>query len=134
MDRPGVGVGVIIKKDNKVLLGKRKGSHGNDTWSFPGGKLDLFETPEECAIREVFEETGLKIKNLKSSIYTNDIFKDLNMHYITLFYIADYDEGEVELKEPHACEKWEWFEWDNLPEPLFAPIKSYLSQGFSPFK
>lgn len=134
MDRPGVGVGVIIKKDNKVLLGKRKGSHGNNTWSFPGGKLDLFETPEECAIREVFEETGLKIKNLKPSIYTNDVFKDSNMHYITLFFIADHDVGEVELKEPHACEKWEWFEWHNLPDPLFTPIKSYLSQGFSPFK
>jgi 8-oxo-dGTP diphosphatase len=36
-DRPKVGVGVCIVKDNKVLLGKRKNSHGDGTWAFPGG-------------------------------------------------------------------------------------------------
>lgn len=133
MEKPGVGVGVIIRRDNKVLLGKRKGSHGDGTWSFPGGKLELFEKPEDCAKREVLEETGLVIKNIKPSIYTNDLFEEQKKHYITLFFIADYDSGEAELKEPDQCEGWDWFEWDKLPEPLFVPIKNYLEQGLSPF-
>lgn len=133
MDKPRVGVGVIVRKDNKVLLGKRVSSHGSGTWSFPGGKLDLWENPEQCAIRETQEETGLKIKNLKQSIFTNDIFKEENKHYITLFFIADYDGGEAKVMEPDKCEKWDWFEWSKLPEPLFSPIKNYLEQGFSPF-
>ena len=59
--KPKVGLGVCIVKDNKVLLGKRKGSHGAGTWSFPGGHLEFQETWEKCAKREVLEETGLKI-------------------------------------------------------------------------
>ncbi len=133
MEKPGIGVGVIIRRGNKVLLGKRKGAHGAGTWSFPGGKLDLWETPEECAMREVEEETGLKIKNLKNSIYTNDMFKEEGKHFITLFVIADYDSGEPEIKEPNKCESWDWFEWDKLPQPLFLPICNYLSQSQSPF-
>ncbi|MEQ1499786.1 MAG: NUDIX hydrolase [Parcubacteria group bacterium] len=134
MDKPGVGVGVIIRRENRVLLGKRKNSHGDGTWSFPGGKLDLWETPEECAVREVEEETGLKIKNITKSIYTNDLFREEGKHFITLFFIGDYDGGEAELREPDKCESWEWFEWDKLPEPLFYPLKNYIEQGISPFQ
>jgi 8-oxo-dGTP diphosphatase len=41
--RPKVGVGVIIKKDGKVLMGKRKNAHGDGTWSFTGGHLEFGE-------------------------------------------------------------------------------------------
>ena len=41
---PRVGIAAIVKKDNKVLLGKRKGSHGSGAWNFPGGHLEFFET------------------------------------------------------------------------------------------
>jgi 8-oxo-dGTP diphosphatase len=34
--------------------------------------------------------------------------------------------GELQVLEPHRCENWEWFEWDNLPEPLFAPIQTLI--------
>ncbi|MBU0929712.1 MAG: NUDIX domain-containing protein, partial [Nanoarchaeota archaeon] len=57
-----VGVGVYIIKDNKILFGKRKGFHGSGTWCPPGGHLEFNESIEECAIREVMEETGIKIK------------------------------------------------------------------------
>ncbi len=134
MERPGVGVGVIIRRDNMILLGKRKNSHGSGTWSFPGGKMDLWETPEECGAREVLEETGLEIKNLKRSSYTNDMFKDQKMHFITLFMIADYIHGEAELIEPEKCEEWRWFEWDKLPKPLFLPLENFVKLGHSPFE
>lgn len=57
---PRVGVGVIGERADKILLGLRKGSHGAFTWSPPGGHLEFAEAVEECAKRELLEETGLK--------------------------------------------------------------------------
>ena len=134
-DRPKVGVGVIIIKDNKVLLGKRKGAHGPGTWCFPGGHLELNEEVEDCAQRETQEETGITVKNVRrATAFTNDIHKSEGRHYITLFVISDYASGEAQVKEPEKCERWEWFSWDKLPEPLFLPIQNLMKQGFSPFE
>ena len=63
--RPIVGIGVMLFKDGKVLLGKTKGSHGSGLYAWPGGKLDLMESIFDCAKREVKEETGLEITDLK---------------------------------------------------------------------
>ncbi|MFW5991429.1 MAG: nucleotide triphosphate diphosphatase NUDT15 [Candidatus Nanoarchaeia archaeon] len=132
MQRPFVGVGVIVRKNGRVLLGKRKSSHGEGTWCFPGGHLEYGEDIEDCAKRETKEETGIEIQNLKRAGFTNDIFGE--KHYVTLFIVSDYLAGEVQLKEPDKCEKWEWFSWDALPEPLFLPVKNLLKQEFNPFE
>ncbi|MBI4280617.1 NUDIX domain-containing protein [Candidatus Uhrbacteria bacterium] len=126
--RPKVGVGVIVLKDGRILLGKRKGAHGAGSWHFPGGHLEFNESLEDCARREVLEEVGISIKNIKKWTFTNDIFKDEGKHYITCFLIADYDSGEVIVCEPEKCESWEWFEWGKFPEPLFIPIKNLLKE------
>ncbi|MFA6414724.1 MAG: NUDIX hydrolase [Candidatus Paceibacterota bacterium] len=131
--RPKVGVGVIIKKDGKVLFGKRRGAHGEGTWSLPGGHLEFGETLETCARREVEEETGIEIKNIKSATFTNDIFEKEQKHYITAYVTADYSAGEVKIMEPDKCDEWRWVNWDALPEPLFIPISNLLTQGYSPF-
>ncbi|HDP73877.1 MAG TPA: NUDIX domain-containing protein [Candidatus Woesearchaeota archaeon] len=131
-ERPRTGVGVIVVKDRKVLLGKRKNAHGEGCWSFPGGHLELYEDVEECAAREVMEETGISIKNSRKAAFTNDIFEKEQKHYVTLFIVSDFASGEVFVKEPDKCEKWEWFHWDDLPEPLFIPIRNLLKQGYNP--
>ena len=132
--RPKVGVAVVIRKDGKVLLGKRKNAHGDGTWAFPGGHLEWHEAIEDCAKRETQEETGITIKNIQIGPYTNDFFEKENKHYITLFVIADYDAGEVQIMEPEKCEAWEWFDWDNFPKPLFEPIQKLRKQSFNPFQ
>ena len=131
--RPRIGVGVIVRNNGKVLLGKRKGSHGDGSWSFPGGHLEFNENIEDCAVREKLEETGINIKNLKKSFFTNDIFPKEEKHYVTLYIVSDYDSGEIKIMEPEKCEKWEWFEWNNLPEPLFIPVGNLLKENFNPF-
>lgn len=133
-NRPKVGIGVFIIRDNKTLLGKRKNSHGDGDWCFPGGHLEFNESWEDCAIRETLEETGLKIKNLRFGTATNDIFKKENKHYITIYMVADYVSGETKIMEPEKCEKWEWFEWDEkkLPKSLFVPQQNLLKQNFNP--
>jgi 8-oxo-dGTP diphosphatase len=127
--RPFVGVAVIVHKDGKILLGQRKNAHGSGTWAFPGGHLEYQETIEACARREVFEETNLVVKNIKQIAYTNDIFRQEQKHYVTLFVSAQYDSGDLEIREPEKCEKWDWFHWDKLPEPIFLPLKNFIQQG-----
>lgn len=129
--RPSIGVGVIVIKEKKVLLGKRKNAHGAGFWSFAGGHLEYNETLQDCVKREVFEETGLRVDNLKPGPYTQD-FYDNGKHYITLFWMAEVVGGHLENKEPNKCEGWHWFDWEKMPEPLFLPIQNLLKQGFQP--
>lgn len=127
MEQVKVGVAVIISKgDGTFLLGDRKGSHGNRTWGFPGGHLEFGESFEECSKRETFEETGLKISNIKLLTITNDIFPKENKHYVTIFLTADYESGELEIKEPDKCKEWKWFDIWNFPENLFLPIQNLI--------
>ncbi len=132
-NRPKVGVGVFVIKDGKILLGKRKNAHGEGCWSCPGGHLEYNESWKNCAIREVMEETGVKIKNLHFGTATNDIFEKEDKHYVTLFIVSDFASGEVKIMELDKCEEWNWFKWDKLPQPLFLPINNLLKTKFSPF-
>jgi len=131
--RLSVGIGVCVIKDGKVLFCRRKNSHGEGTWGFPGGHLEFNESWEECAIRETLEETGLKIKNIRFGAVTNDRFVNEGKHYITIFMLAEYDSGELQLREPEKCETWDWFDWGNPPCPLFLPVQNLIKQGFDPF-
>jgi 8-oxo-dGTP diphosphatase len=112
--RPQVGIGVIIENEDEVLLGKRLNAHGEGNWSFPGGHLEFGESWEECARREVREETNLEITNVEFFSVTNDFMK------------CDYHSGKLINLEPWKCEKWQWFSRDNLPEQLFLPIKNLM--------
>lgn len=123
-----VGVGVIICRDNSVLLGERIGSHGANTWGLPGGHLDFGEEIETCARREVMEETGLGIQAVNKFAFTNDVFETENKHYVTLFVTAECNSGVPEIKEPNKCKQWKWFDLANLPDPLFLPFANLLKE------
>lgn len=125
--RPLIGVGAIILKDGKILLGKRKDTHGHGEWAFPGGHLEYKESVEECTRREIAEETGLIAISLKLGPWTEDII-DNDKHYVTLFVFVRSFIGQPKLLEPHKCEGWEWFGWNELPSPLFITIKSLIEK------
>ena len=128
--RPRIGVGVCVVKDGKVLFGKRRNAHGAGSWCFHGGHLEFGESVEECARREVFEETGLEIRNIRHGPFTNDIFETEGKHYVTLFVISDYDSGSPVAKEPHKCDKWAWIPWPPDVQPCFLPITNLLKLDF----
>ena len=128
MKGPQVGVGVFIKKDGKILVGQRKGSHGAATWALPGGHLEPGESFEACCKREVLEETGLTIKNISPVVFTNDIFHDEGLHYITLFFKGEYESGEAIVAEPRHCEEWRWVSLDHIPQPIFLPLRNALEE------
>jgi 8-oxo-dGTP diphosphatase len=128
---PRVGVGVLVIESGRILLGKRRGSHGAGTWSAPGGHLEFGESVEACALREVLEETNLIIKNLRFGPFTNNVFETEKKHYVTVFVIATPASGTLTNREPQKCEGWAWFPWSSLPEPLFAPLITLRDQGFA---
>ncbi len=131
--RPLIGIGVIISRKGKILLGKRRNAHGEGTWCCPGGHLEYGESLEACARRETREETGLEIMNIRRGTFTNDLFKKEGKHYVTLFMLADCDQGAPEVYEPEKCERWAWFSREDLPRPLFLPLQNLLNDGFSLF-
>jgi 8-oxo-dGTP diphosphatase len=133
MTVPRVGVAVIIAQDDRVLLGlRRSATHGDGVWQFPGGHLEFGETVEACAIREALEETGLAVRIQSRGPWTNDVFVTEGRHYVTVFMLAAVVGGELTVREPEKCSEWRWCPWDQLPEPLFLPIRHLRAQGWSP--
>jgi 8-oxo-dGTP diphosphatase len=128
-----VGVGVIVVRDDRVLLGRRLASHGAGTWALPGGHLEYGEEVEACARREVTEETGLALGRLSRGPFASNVFHAEGRHYVTLFVVAQALAGEPEVREPDKCAGWSWFAWPALPEPLFEPLRSLVATGYSPF-
>lgn len=119
-ERPKVGVACFVWKDDKFLIGKRLGEHGLDTWSVPGGHLEYGESWEACAKREVLEESGMEITNVRLLAVTNDIF-DTGKHYISIWLEADWAANEPSITEPDIWIDQKWCDFKSLPSPLFEP-------------
>ncbi|KAB2603809.1 nudix hydrolase 1-like [Pyrus ussuriensis x Pyrus communis] len=205
--KPRVAVVVFLLRGKTVLLGRRRSSDGDSTFALPGGHLEFGESFEECAARELKEETGLDIekekmelltvtnnlfleppkpshyvtvimrgvaadpdqepqnlepnkcdgesfeecaarelkeetdldiKNIELLTVTNHVFREeaKPCHYVAIVtraVLADEDQ-EPRNMEPNMCDGWDWYEWDNLPEPLFWPLETAVQAGFNPFR
>lgn len=118
MQRPKVGIGVMVLKDGFVLMGKRQGSHGNGEYAYPGGHLEMGESIEDCARREVAEETGLEIKNIEFLRLAN-VKKYTGKHYVDIALKAEWKSGEPKNLETEKTADWQWYKLDDLPTPLF---------------
>lgn len=123
--QPVVGIGVLILKQGKALLGKRRNVHGSGEYAFTGGKLDRGESLLQCAKRETWEESGVEIHNARLLCVTN-VLNYLPRHFLDIGIVADWKQGDPEVKEPHKVESWGWYDIDNLPSPLFAMIPNYV--------
>ncbi len=128
MDYPRVGVALILEKDGKVLLVRRKGAHGAGTWSTPGGHLEFGESPETCAIRETREEVGVTASDPKFLAITNDVFESEGKHYITIWMRSNNFIGVPFPAAPGEVAELGWFRWEKLPRPLFLPLQNLLDR------
>ena len=132
-ERPLVGIGVMILKEGKVLLGKRRKFPGVGEWAFPGGHLEYTETFEECARRETREECGIEIEYIRFLLLGNVLLYKPK-HFVQISVVVDWKSGEPKVLEPEKCERWEWFEPSQPPSPMFAvtqiSMNAYL-QGFN---
>lgn len=128
-----VGVSVIIlNKRGEVLVGKRKGSHGEGMLSVPGGHLDFGELLVTACDRELMEEIGISFDGKYESIgFSEDFFNEptYTKHYITHYFVAsdiDSDTLNVQNLEPHKCESWDWVHYTELPNNMFCDTYKFI--------
>jgi len=98
-NRPLVAVGAVVFKEDKVLLVLRAKPPAENRWTIPGGSVELGETLQEAAEREILEETGLTIQAGKP-VYTFDVIErdpkgKILFHYVIVDLAADYVSGEL---------------------------------------
>lgn len=148
--RPKVGLGCLILRENKddkeleFLVGIRKSSHGEGLYQLPGGHLEYGESWQECANKEVMEETNLNIPAdqwrfvfINNSIAPAKNKDDENLHYIDIIMSSVYNgDDEVVNNEPNKCEGWQWVKWNNHGldnDRLFCGLKAILTANdFNP--
>jgi mutator protein MutT len=122
-----IGVGVMMLKDNKIILGKRNEGNalGGDSWTCPGGKLEFGENIIDAAKREVEEETGIKVNEIKLISVSNDIA--YGNHFVTLGFLCNGFEGQPKVTEPNKIIEWKWFPINKLPKPIFLPSEKLIN-------
>lgn len=121
-NRPQTGIGVMIFKKDRVLLHKRKNIDGHGEYAFPGGHLEYGESFKECVEREVMEEAGIKIKNIRFQFVAN-ILKYNSNHITHIGVIANWKSGSPKNLEPQKGSDWKWYGIGKLPKPLFEPCR-----------
>ena len=109
-DQPRVAVGAIVFKNNKVLLVRRGKPPARDLWAIPGGSVEVCETLQRAAEREIFEETGITIQALEP-VFTfdyieQDEFGCARFHYVIIDLQADYVKGEPKAGDDAAEARW----------------------------
>lgn len=125
----GVCTILIDIKKKSLLLGKRKNSYKAGYYGLPGGRIKLGEPTATAAIREVKEETGIKIEQIQfvGTIREYQQEKD----FIHFAFLSTSFSGEPALCEPDKCEGWQWFPITKLPQQILPghrlAIESYLS-------
>ena len=123
-ERPLVGVGVMVMKGTRVLVGRRKGSHGEGEYAWPGGHLEYMESFEECARREVWEEAGIEIRNVRFLRLMN--LRKYQKHYVDVMMVAEWVSGNPVGRENERIADWDWYELDSLPQPCFATLPTAI--------
>lgn len=127
IDFPGLGVGLAILRDGKLLLCKRMKAPEAGHWNIVGGKVDHMERAEIAARREAEEETGLSIGPIRYLGITEQLIEADRQHWISLLYVTDDTTGDPQLTEPDKLSEIGWFDLDDLPQPLSVFTQTVLS-------
>ena len=130
-DQPLIMVGstVLVLDDSDRLLMMKRSDSGN--WGVPGGAMELGETTEETAIRELLEETGLEVREL--TLFGVFSGKELYYRYpsgeevynVSVVYLAHDVHGKIKLSDGEHYD-FQYFDLAHLPENVSPPVKPIL--------
>jgi 8-oxo-dGTP diphosphatase len=129
-----IGCELIVRQDDKVLLGLRKNCYGAGTWALPGGHLEFGERLIAAACREAMEELGATVRpgELRLVSLVDHVRPgETEQHVHVSFELRD-PAWEPQVMEPDQCEEWRYFPLDALPDNFFPPhegiVANYLLQ------
>lgn len=123
---------LLLNSQGQVLLGKRKNSYKAGYYGLPGGRIELNEPISTAIAREVQEETGIKLDNLK---YIGVVRENQGGYdFIHFVYVAQNVSQDPQLCEPEKCEGWEWVDLDSVDESVLpghlAAIQLFKTKEF----
>ena len=118
IDFPGVGTGLAILRDGKLLLYRRTRPPEAGHWNIVGGKVDHMEHSVDACRREAEEETGLKIGDVNLLTLSEQVFDADRHHWVSVIYCTEDIDGEARVTEPEKLPEFGWFPLDDLPAPL----------------
>lgn len=124
-EKPPVSVAIIVDQ-GKVLMARRRAAEGEISWVFPGGAIEVGESPEQAAVREVAEETGLRVeaeKVLGDRVHPKS---GVPMHYVAVRLVG----GEAAVADDEELDAVAWIAHSEIseyvPYGLFGPVQEYL--------
>ena len=129
-----IGCEAFIRKDDLVLLGKRKNCYGAGDWALIGGHLEFNEKLVDGLRRELKEEIGVTfpLEDFRLAAVVDDIDTINGKHYIHHSFEVIYRGQEVSIMEPDKCEELRFFSINDLPLNIFVAhkqiVKDYLSR------
>ena len=107
---PKVAVGAVVFKNERVLLVRRGQPPSEDLWAIPGGSVEIGETLQEAAEREILEETGIHIRAGEPVLTFDTIDRDragrIRFHYVIVDLAADYVSGDPKAGDDAAEARW----------------------------
>lgn len=124
-------VAIIIDEDGRILLEQRR--YPKESWGLPGGLMELGESAEDAARREVFEETGLTVKDLKLiNVYSgpgNFVTAENGDEFyaVTVAYYTERFKGEIQI-DPTESISIKFFAPEKLPEKMVKSHKNILNE------
>ena len=131
--RVACGVAVVVTHQRKVLFGQRKSGQSGFEWQLPGGWIDAGESPEDAARREVHEETGLQLKELRFVGITSNVFS-ASKHTISLYFEAECVDARPLLAGGNSeCYGWQWRDLADFTENLFLSLQVLQKTDSQPF-
>lgn len=115
---PGLGCGLAVLHEGKLLLYRRLRAPEAGAWNIVGGKVDHMEYAVDSARREAEEESGLSIGAVEFLCLSEQIIADERQHWVSLIYVTEDFTGEASVMEPEKLPEFGWFPLDALPSPL----------------